>query len=244
MGSAISIMAFAPGKSSYDKNISYLEFVEREEFSGSIIYTYNIPVRFYCIDPNSPTMIVCHGNSEDIGQTNPKSLAELFNVNVCLFDYSGYGLHSNKRPSEQSCQKDAIAVYDYLVFDKFMDPESIIIYGRSLGTGVAAYLSHYLCQRNGTNKLILVSPLYSAASTVINMYVPGDIFLNYQLAPKIISRVLILHGNKDNVVPYLCGLKLSRLFPNLTKFVTLDDCGHNDVMNKSYIDEIKEFILL
>ena len=202
MGNIVTRMAFAPRISSYDDNIAYLDFVERREMNSSVVYTYKIPIRFYNLDQNLPTMIVCHGNAEDIGETDPRFLSELFNVNVCLFDYSGYGLHNNKTPSEKSCQKDVIAVYDYLVFEKFMNPDSIIIYGRSLGSGIATFLSHYLCERNGDNKLILVSPLYSATSTVTNIYIPGDIFLNYTLAPNIGSKVLVLHGNKDNLVPF------------------------------------------
>lgn len=62
------------------------------------------------------------------------------------------------------------------------------------------------------------------------------------LAPNIKSSVLIFHGNKDTVVPYICGQNLAKLFPNLYKFVTLDGCGHNDVFTDEYNIEMYKFI--
>jgi len=141
-------------------------------------------------------------------------------------------------------QEDVTAVYAHLIENKNLLPENIIIYGRSLGSGLAIYLAHYLCERSIANRLILVSPLYSAANVITNLYVPGDIFKNYLLAPDINSRVLILHGNKDNVTPYICGVNLSLLFPNLYMFITLDNCGHNNISTPEYYEEIKNFILL
>lgn len=242
MGNIVTNIAFQPQLSTYDESISYLEFVIRKECSYSLEYNYKIPIRHYHKNHDIPTMIICHGNSEDIGQTDPVQLSNQFNVNICLFDFAGYGMHSDKVPSESSCKKDVLAVYNYLIQIKEVSPESIIIYGRSLGSGIATYLAHHLCSIKIPNKLILVSPLYSAVSTVTNFYIPGDIFLNYKLAPQITSDTLILHGNNDNVVPYSCGVNLSRLFPNLTSFITLENCGHNDIFIDTYYTEIYNFI--
>ncbi len=244
MGNLISNIAFRPPPPSYFNDISHLEFVIRKDIIHSHHNEYKIPIRYYLKNKDLSTIIVCHGNAEDMGQTDPRELAIDFNSNICLFDYAGYGLHSNKISSEYSCQEDVIAVYDHLINNKKLLPENIIIYGRSLGSGVATYLSYYLCERSITNRLILVSPLYSAANIITNFYVPGDIFKNYLLAPDINSQVLILHGNKDNVVPYICGVNLSLLFPNLSKFITLDNCDHNNIATEEYYDEIKNFILL
>jgi uncharacterized protein len=241
MGSIISSMAFLCPSSSYNKNMPYLKFVEREVTWLSNVAWYKIPIRFYLRDKCLPTMIVCHGNNEDIGQTDPKLLSDEFNVNVCLFDYAGYGLHTCKTASEYECQNDVLAVYEHLIYEKKINQDSIIIYGRSLGSGIAVYLSHHLCQRKIKNKLILVSPLYSAAAVVTNMWIPGDIFKNYLLAPEITCPTLILHGDIDGVVNYNRGRDLSLLFPNLTEFVTLENCDHNNIFTEKYYDKIKDF---
>ena len=244
MGNLVSSVAFRPPQSSYDINISHLEFINRRDVIRTCHNEYKIPIRYYVKNENLPMILICHGNAEDIGQANPRTLSDEFNSNICLFDYAGYGLHSNKISSEYSCQEDVIAVYAHLITNKNLLPENIIIYGRSLGSGVATFLSDYLCKRSIANKLILVSPLYSAANVITNLYVPGDIFKNYQLAPNINSQILILHGNKDNVVPYICGVNLSLLFPNLYRFITLDDCDHNNIATSEYYNEIKNFIML
>ena len=125
---------------------------------------------------------------------------------------------------------------------KQVGPENIVIYGRSLGTGMACYLAHYLCKKHIPNRLILVSPLMSAVKVITDIWSPFDIFTNYALAPKITSQTLILHGNNDLVVPYSCGHDLSQLFPNLYDMIVLEGCGHNDIFVPSYYFNINKFL--
>lgn len=124
-------------------------------------------------------------NSEDTGDTNPYEISERFKVNICLFDYAGYGLHSDSNSSVRSCEKDVLAVYNHLISIKSIPPDKMIIYGRSLSYP-ACYLCHYLWQQHiNTNisqhKLILISPLMSAVKLITNMYSPIDILTNYKL---------------------------------------------------------------
>jgi len=229
MNYIISKIAFRPPETTYDLTLSYLHFVERND--------YFIPIRKYHISSSLPVMLICQGNAEDIGMSDPKQLSKDFNVNVCLFDYAGYGLHTVKYSSESECRKDVVAVYNYLRNDY----NEIIIYGRSLGSGVATYLSYLLCKQQIPNKLILISPLYSCVNILTNINIPGDIFKNYTYAPFINSKVLIIHGDSDNIVPYTCGKNLSLLFQNC-KFITVKNCGHNDILMKYDIKDIIEFI--
>jgi pimeloyl-ACP methyl ester carboxylesterase len=188
---------------------------------------------------------MCHGNAEDIGHASIDYLASQLSANICLFDYAGYGLHTCKVPSEANCQKDVVAVYEYLIQTKKIHPEKIVIYGRSLGSGPACYLAYHLRdQYLRPQKLILVSPLRSGASIFTHSCIatPVDIFMNYRLAPYIQSSVLILHGDRDEVVPYECGEDLATRFPNLHRFHTLNGYSHNDIQSSSYYDEIKQFL--
>jgi pimeloyl-ACP methyl ester carboxylesterase len=241
-GSIVSKIAFPCPRSTYDNTISHLEFIDKEELTSFSNMTIDkVPIRYYQRDAKLRTMIVCHGNSEDIGETNPERLAEQFNVNICLFDYAGYGLHSCKEASEYNCQTDVLAVYEHLIYSKNVPKESIIVYGRSIGTGPAVFLADHLCKRGLSNRLILVSPLYATAYTKTNCWIPGDIFQNYRLAKAITCPTLILHGNRDEVIPYEHGMTLASLFPNLHKFVTLEGCGHNDLFTDTYYSEIGKF---
>ena len=229
--------AFWSIKCSYDETLPYLKYTTRTENN----IEYIVPLRHYFKDETLPTMLICNGCYEDIGWTDPEQLYKDFNTNICMFEYSGYGMHTYKISSESNCYKDVIAVYEYLT----KTTNNIIIYGRSLGTGTACYLASYLCQNNLQlpNKLILVSPFISLLQCYFEIYVDTDIFRNYEYAPNITIPTLIIHGNHDYVTSYSLSVKLSKLFNNLYKFVTLKGRGHNDFRCDKYYNSIKKFIL-
>lgn len=243
MGNLIEKVAFVNVECTYNENVKHLQFIEREEYCFSSVSQYKVPIRHLHVNDDYKTILMCHGNAEDIGYNNLETLSEQFNVNVCVFDYSGYGLHTCKISSEDNCKKDVIAVYDYLINTKNINPNKIVIYGRSLGTGLACFLAYYIRNdKDQPQKLILISPLMSAVKIVTNTWVPIDKFMNYKLAPKINCSTLILHGNKDKIVPYECGYELSTGFRNLYKFYTLDGSGHNNIDTHDYYKEINEFL--
>lgn len=230
--------AFPKVPCSYDRNLSHLESVNRTDNS------HTIPIRYVEKGNDLPTMLMCHGNGEDIGHDNPLEIANMFNVNVCTFDYAGYGLHSCKSPSEENCYQDVRAVHDYLIQKKGLRADKLIIYGRSLGSAAACHLAFHLCVHAKTPPLgmILVSPMMSAVRIMINLSFPGDKFVNCALAPLITCPTLVLHGDKDTIIPYSCGVELARLFPKLSKLVTLNGRGHNDIYCSEYQEAILTFI--
>jgi pimeloyl-ACP methyl ester carboxylesterase len=230
--------AFPKVPSSYDRTLKHLESVNR------IDDTHIIPVRYVQKGDDLPTILMCHGNGEDIGHSDPLDISNKFNINVCTFDYAGYGLHSCKDPSEDGCYQDVKSVYNYLIQNKGIKPNKLIIYGRSLGTAAACHLSYHLCLHTKTPPLglILVSPMMSAVRVMVNMDIPGDKFVNCLLAPKITCPTLIVHSDNDTIIPYRCGVELSLLFPNLSKLVTLIGRGHNDIYCEEYQREIQLFI--
>ncbi len=224
-------LAFHPPKHIYDGDINYLEFIIKSD-------QHRLPIRFYH-ENYKYTMIMCHGNAEDISQSNPYQISKQFKVNICLFDYAGYGLHSEPTSSIESCQSDILAVYHHLITYKNIRPHNIIIYGRSLGTYLACYLSNKIQQ----SKLVLISPMMSAIKLITNIWSPIDILTNYELAPNISCSTLIIHGDSDKIVSYVCGYELSKLFPNLYDFVLLSDIGHDDIIfDPLYTRSIYNFI--
>ena len=92
---------------------------------------------FFPLDGAFPVILFCHGNAGNISH-------RLFNVELLLkhglqvfiFDYRGYG-KSSGRPSEKGLYKDGLAAYDYLINERHILPEQIIMFGRSLGAAVA-----------------------------------------------------------------------------------------------------------
>src|SRR5437868_9370115 len=231
MGNTIESAIFRVPTSKYRKTMKYLTFLNRKELS----YSYNIPVTHLHINDDYPTLLICHGIGENLGYYDLDKMTNQYNCNICIFDYAGYGLHTCKYPSESECRKDVMTVYNYLINNKNIEPEKIVIYGRSLGTVVACYLAYHI--RNDTQqpkKLILVSPLSSAYKVVTNIWLPGDLLINYTLAPDIKCSTFILHGCHDTVIPHSCGQELSTKFPNLYKFHTLHGRGHNNIFTTEY----------
>ncbi|TAL66103.1 MAG: alpha/beta hydrolase, partial [Bacteroidetes bacterium] len=91
----------------------------------------------------SPWLLFCHGNASDISYIDYIARYKLFTtlgLNVLTFDYRGFG-ESEGTPSEAGLYKDAMATYNYLTITRHIPPDRIIIYGHSLGTGVAIDLA-------------------------------------------------------------------------------------------------------
>lgn len=231
-----SFFSFWTVRCSYDETLPYLEFIETKNNM--------IPIRYYNRDNKLPTMIICAGCYEDIGWFDPVELSKEYNSNIIQFDYSGYGMNTREVSSEEYCYEDVIGVYDYLLNIKNINHDNIIIYGRSLGTGVATYLAYYISENYELlpKGLILISPFESILKCYINITLKGDIFKNRKIAPKVKIPTLIIHGNNDWVVIYRNSVKLSQLFSNLYKFITIDNKGHGDIRNDQYYNSIHEFI--
>lgn len=159
--------------------------------------------------------------------------------------YRGYG-GSTGKPSEQGLIRDAIAAYDYAAAR--YPPARIVLWGESLGTAVAIALA----AERDVGGLILDAPFTSAADVGAAVYpfIPvrwliKDTFRSDLRIAKVRAPVLVLHGDRDRVVPLRFGEALFALanepkrmvrFPNGTH-VDLDDHGAADVV-KAYFAEL------
>ena len=101
---------------------------------GTKIDAWYVP----CGAEGARTVIVCHGNAgNNTYRLGTIQTFHLLDLNVLIFDYRGYG-RSEGSPSEDGTYQDAEAAWDYLVTTRKVAPEQIVIFGRSLGGGVAA----------------------------------------------------------------------------------------------------------
>lgn len=222
---------------SYAEDLHDLEFVGSEDVSQ---ISCRIPIRYYHEHKDGPTLLMCHGNRSDIGVVDLKTISQTFNANICVFDYAGYGLHSERDSSEEACYRDVLAVYNYLVIHKDLHYNKLFIYGRSSGTAMACYLAHTLCKQGKEPAgLILVSPLMSVFKIFVNFWLPGDRFENYTRAPEITCNIAVLHGNTDTVIPTNHDPTEKQ---KLRWFVTLEGCGHENVFTSVYYQTIGDFI--
>ena len=124
-------------------------------------------IAFFHFEPRTPlksgarrrTLLWSHGNALDCGELYGflTQLALDLDVNVCAYDYSGYGA-SNGKPSERHLNESAEAAYEHLVSALNVDAgKELIVYGQSVGSGPSMRLAH----RHPVCALVLHSPIAS-----------------------------------------------------------------------------------
>lgn len=174
-----------------------------------------------------------HGNSGNV--TNYARYAANFTKNgyeVFMPDYPGFGKTSGAL-TEENMYKQAKEVYN-LAHSKF-SADSIIVYGKSLGTGIAAYIA----SQKDCAGLILETPYFSIPS-LFSRYAPiyptGRMshfkFPVGKYLKEVTEPVIIFHGTDDKVISYNEASKLKSVLKPGDEFITIENGGHND-LNKS-----------
>jgi hypothetical protein len=155
------------------------------------------------------TFLAFHGNAANVA--NRASVYEFLSdtpANILALEYRGYG-RSDGKPSETGFYRDADAAYAYLVTSRGLDPNTIISFGQSLGTAVAANLA----ARHKMGGVLLEAPFLSAsrAARKIFWFLPGTSLLVYSQfdtqarLKKINAPILIVHCTQDPVIPFHFG---------------------------------------
>jgi uncharacterized protein len=164
--------------------------------------------------PGARTVVHFHNNRETA--ETPADLARslrALGVGVLLVEYRGYGASRGVAPSsEAGLYLDAEAALDLLAA-RGVGPDRVVLWGTSLGTGVAAEMA----RRGRGARLVLVTPYTSVPDIVTGVapFVPAralvsDHFDTLSKARDIRMPTLIVHGDADEIVPYAMGERLSR----------------------------------
>ena len=171
-----------------------------------------------------------HGNKENVSYY--AKFAKNFTKNgyeVWMPDYPKFG-KSTGELTERILYEEALQVYKRArVVNK---AANIIIYGKSIGTGIAAQLASI----RDCNKLILETPYYNIAS-LINHYtwiLPLDRLLTFKLPtndylPKVIAPITIFHGSNDALIPLNNALKLQSSLKKTDEFVVIENGNHHNL---------------
>ena len=235
-------LLYHPSENNYlnDKiNFNYKEiFIETDK---------NIKLKSWFIkkDINKfKTILIFHGNAGNLFNRVYK-LNELdkLDVNILLISWRGFSGNKGK-PTEKNLYHDAEEAVKWLN-NQGVGSKNIILYGESLGTGVATELG----ARNAFGGIILESPFTSIANAarIYYPYLPVNIILKDKYdsigkIKKITTPILIMHGKKDNIVPQRMGLELYEKAnqPKFSYFPENDD--HMMEYNDNLLNSIKLFI--
>lgn len=196
----------------------------------------------YTINPSAKyTLIYNHGNAVDLsGLGSVKQRFYKHGYSILMYDYSGYGLSQGK-PSEQQLYNDAQAIYNYLINEKNVSPDQIIIYGHSLGSAVATDLA----SNNPAASLILEAG-FTSAFRVKTFYpvVPFDKFSSIRKLPDIHMPVLFMHGYDDNVIPVSHSQSLFNVANQPKRILLFEHAGHNNITQQGvfFWQSLDEFI--
>ncbi|MBI4345647.1 MAG: alpha/beta hydrolase [Elusimicrobia bacterium] len=181
-------------------------------------------------EPGAPAVLLAHGNAGNVSHRVEKArILHGLGLSVLLFDYRGYGL-SDGRPTEQGLYRDGEAAFRHLTAERGLSPGDIILYGESLGCGVAVELA----RRHAARSLVIESAFTSTADMgrLVFPFLPvdrmvNDRFDNLAKIGQVRSPVLVLHSPQDEIIPFAMGRRLFEAAPQPKALVELSG-GHND----------------
>lgn len=195
-----------------------------------------------------PVIVMFHGNGGNIAGRGFKQQAFVKQgYGFMLAEYRGYGGNAGS-PSENGLYNDARAAMRWLQDQGGVLENDIIIYGESVGTGIAVQMA---LEHSDAKALILEAPLMSVPDVAVEKMVWSrplksfifDRYMNIDKVPYIRMPLLVLHGTQDEVVPVTQGKALFAAAGSENKQLRLFDGGHhNDLARFGLLDEMAVFL--
>ena len=190
------------------------------------------------------TLVYFHGNAGSL-ENRIHKLNHFQDMNVNFLIIAWRGFNGNKgKPSERGLYVDGKSAIDWLI-KKGVDEKNLILYGESLGTGVATHLA----QNKNYAGVILETPFTSMVDAAKNFYpyVPinlllKDKFENFKKVKNINTPILVMHGEVDQIVPFSMGKKIYEIAnnPKYSYFTKYDD--HMMEYDENLVLALKSFL--
>jgi len=181
---------------------------------------------------NNPTLIYFHGNSFDIGERSYRIERYIkIGWGVLLLSWRGYSGNKGK-PNETNLYIDAESSFSWLEENTSIKKDNIILYGESLGAGVAVEMAtRYLFK-----SIVLEAPFTSISDVAQKKYkvyptkyLVLDKFDNLSKINKILSPLIIISGKRDEVIPHSHSVQLYLKANNPKESVFIDEAMHNNL---------------
>lgn len=236
-----------------DWDVEHLEGIAREDVyfkanDGSKLHGW------FFQRPNSRYVVLfSHGNTGNLTGTNRLPLVNLLlkaGVSVFIYDYRGYG-RSEGAPTVRGICEDGVAAFDYLARERGYVPDNIILYGESLGTAVASEIA---AERHCA--AIILQSGFTSLREIGQHHVPVTrIYPSFMYPPPLLDTVrrmsvdrrplLIIHGQKDQVVPYSHAQEIFNNAAEPKMIVDLPECSHSDIGHLApevFVSSVKAFL--
>jgi hypothetical protein len=193
--------------------------------------------------PGKPVIVYLHGNGGSLAHRVHRFRKLIGDgTGLVALSYRGYG-GSEGRPTEDGLIADGRAAYD---FARTTYPDAnIVLWGESLGTGVAVAIAG----EKDVAAVILEAPFTSAADVAFSAYpflpvswLMKDQFRFDERIGKVRAPVLIMHGERDRVVPFRLGQQLYAMANEPKQFVRFPDGGHEDLDRYDHLQAARVFM--
>ena len=191
------------------------------------------------------TILYLHGNAGKLeNRIHKLNHFKDINVNFLIIAWRGFS-GNNGNPSEKGLYMDGESAINWLQ-NKGIEEKNIIIYGESLGTGIATQIS----QNKNFAGLVLETPFTSMidAAKKFYPYIPvglllKDKFENKDKIKNVRSPILIMHGEKDQIVPFEMGKKIFEMAnePKYSYFTKYDN--HMMEYDESLVKALNSFLI-
>jgi fermentation-respiration switch protein FrsA (DUF1100 family) len=192
------------------------------------------------------TIVYFHGNAGTLeNRIHKLNHFKDMEINFLIIAWRGFSGNEGK-PTEDGLYKDGMSAVNWII-NQGVKEKDIILYGESLGTGIATELA----QHKNFAGLILETPFTSMinAAKEFYPYIPVNLLIkdryeNYKKIKNIKIPILVMHGEKDTIVPFSMGKKIYQLAnePKYSYFTKHDD--HMMVYDEPMIKTLKNFIQL
>ena len=191
-----------------------------------------------------PTLLLFHGNAGAVSHRAHRFADYMpHGYGVFVLGYPGYG-GSDGSPSEESFGAAAAAAYQFLL-SRGIDPQDIVIYGESIGSGVAVRLAAQV----SASALVLEAPMASAVDVASRHYpfLPVRLLLrdSYRSIDRIAAidmPLLVIHGTNDAIIPIESGKLLFEAAVEPKQFAAIEGAGHNDLPLFPVVRIVQQFL--
>jgi fermentation-respiration switch protein FrsA (DUF1100 family) len=206
--------------------------------NGAKVIVWHVPPR-----GDKPVVLYFHGNGGSLSYRVDRFRALIADgTGLVALSYRGYG-GSTGSPSEEGILADARAAYAFTAAR--YPARRIAVFGESLGTGVSVAIA----AEKPVGHVILQSPFTSAADVgaAVYFFVPVRFFMKDQFRSDdrigaVKAPVLVLHGERDTIVPIRFGERLFAMIRSDKRFVRFPEGGHVNLDPLGALSEVRAFL--
>lgn len=210
------------------------DFNQCAGFYGYEKLSYNGTRFYYKKGLTNNVIVYYHGNAGSAcDRSYIKSIFEKTNASLVFVEYAGYS-NDKRSPSKKLILKDVENIHNYIKNNSY---EKVLIYGQSIGSGAASYHAYL----GGVDSLILTTSFSKLGDVAKSKYLfyPTSILLkeeydNLNWLKNYKGNIVLIHGDKDSIIPYRFSKKLfDKLDIKNKEYILIKGKGHNDIWGSS-----------